>query len=82
MVDPNRNVRTTAARLLSHHGDESQVTNLENLIVRDPITERYVTPLIARLKGEEQAGEPIPSIKHELLEIRDRLDKLIKAQQD
>ena len=82
LVDPNRNVRTTAARLLSHHGDESQVTNLENLIVRDPITERYVTPLIARLKGEEPAGEPIPSIKHELLEIRDRLDKLIKAQQD
>ncbi|SVA81546.1 uncharacterized protein METZ01_LOCUS134400 [marine metagenome] len=82
LVDPNRNVRTTAARLLSHHGDESQVTNLENLIVRDPITERYVTPLIARLKGQEPTAEPTPSIKHELLEIRDRLDKLIKAQQD
>ena len=82
LFDPNRDVRTTAARILSRHGDESQVTNLENLIVRDPITERYITPLIARLKGQEPASEPTLSIKHELLEIRDRLDKLIKAKQD
>ena len=82
LFDPNRNVRTTAARLLSRHGDESHVTKLENLIIRDPITERYVTPMIARLKGEEPTTEPTPSLKHELLEIRDRIDKLIKTQQD
>ena len=67
---------------MSRHGDESHVMKLENLIVRDPITERYVTPLIARLKGQEPSEDPTPSVKHELLEIRDRLDKLIKSQQD
>ena len=82
LFDPNRDVRTTAARLLSHHGDKSHVTKLENLIIRDPITERYVTPMVARLKGEEPTTEPIPSLKHELLDIRDRIDKLIKIQQD
>ena len=75
-------MRTTAARLLSRHDDESQVVNLEDLIVRDPITERYVTPMIDRLKGEGPTQEPVPSLRHELLDIRDRLDKLIKAQQD
>jgi len=34
------------------------------------------------LKGEEPTTEPTPSLKHELLEIRDRIDKLIKTQQD
>jgi len=82
LFDPNRDVRTTAARLLSRHGDKSHVTKLENLIIRDPITERYVTPMVARLKGEEPTTEPIPSLKHELLDIRDRIDKLIKIQQD
>jgi aminopeptidase N len=82
LFDPSRNVRTTAARLLSRHDDESQVVNLEDLIVRDPITERYVTPMIDRLKGEGPTQEPVPSLRHELLDIRDRLDKLIKAQQD
>ena len=53
------------------------------MCIRDsPITERYVTPMVARLKGEEPTTEPIPSLKHELLDIRDRIDKLIKIQQD
>ena len=61
LFDPNRDERTTAARLLSRHGDKSHITKLENLIIRDPITERYVTPMVARLKGEEPTTEPIPS---------------------
>jgi aminopeptidase N len=82
LFDPSRGVRTTAANLLSQYGDESHIPKLENLIIRDPITDRWITPLISRLKGEKDSEEKSYSIKNDLLDIRDRLDKLIKSQKE
>ena len=82
LFDPSRSVRTTAANLLSQYGDESHIPKLESLIIRDPITDRWITPLISRLKGEKDSEEKSYSIKNDLLDIRDRLDKLIKSQKE
>ena len=82
LFDPNRSVRTTAANLLSRYGDESHISKLENLVIRDPITDRWITPLIPRLRGEKGEKKISSSLKDDLLDIRDQLDKLIKSQQD
>ena len=82
LFDPSRSVRTTAANLLSRYGDESHISKLENLVIRDPITDRWITPSISRLRGESDVEKISPSIKNDLLDIRDRLDKLIKSQQE
>jgi len=82
LFDPSRSVRTTAANLLSRYGDESHISKLENLVIRDPITDRWITPSISRLRGESDVKKISPSIKNDLLDIRDRLDKLIKSQQE
>ena len=82
LFDPSRSVRTTAANLLSQYGDESHISKLENLVIRDPITDRWITPSISRLQGESDVEKISPSIKNDLLDIRDRLDKLIKSQQE
>ena len=78
----NKKVTPTAANLLSQYGDESHIPKLESLIIRDPITDRWITPLISRLKGEKDSEEKSYSIKNDLLDIRDRLDKLIKSQKE
>jgi HEAT repeat protein len=82
LFDPSRSVRTTAANLLSRYGDESHISKLENLVIRDPITDRWITPLIPRLRGEKGEKKISSSLKDDLLDIRDQLDKLIKSQQD
>jgi HEAT repeat protein len=82
LFDPSRSVRTSAANLLGRYGDESQISKLENLVIRDPITDRWITPSISRLRGESDVEKISPSIKNDLLDIRDRLDRLIKSQQE
>ena len=82
LFDPSRSVRTTAANLLSRHGDESHISKLENLVIRDPITDRWITPLISRLRDEKGVEKKSNSLKNDLLDIRDQLDRLIKSQQD
>ena len=82
LFDPNRSVRTTAANLLSRYGDKSHISKLENLVIRDPITDRWITPLIPPLRGEKGEKKISSSLKDDLLDIRDQLDKLIKSQQD
>ena len=82
LYDPSRSVRTTAANLLSQYGDESHISKLENLVIRDPITDRWIAPLISRLKGEKSSEKKSFTIKNDLLDIRDRIDKLIKSQQE
>ena len=62
LFDPSRSVRTTAANLLSRHGDESHISKLENLVIRDPITDRWITPSISRLRGESDVIKISPSI--------------------
>ena len=82
LFDPSRSVRTTAANLLSRHGDESHISKLENLVIRDPITDRWITPLISRLRDEKGVEKKSNSLKNDLLDIRDQLDRLIKSQQE
>ena len=82
LFDPSRSVRTTAANLLSRHGDESHISKLENLVIRDPITDRWITPLISRLRDEKGVEKKSNSLKNDLLDIRDQLDRLIKSQKD